>query len=1344
MLQWFKKISQRPRLTKGQQTGGEAAETGSEPSSATQPLNDRDYEFLFTQLLEGVSHGWQPVRIQRFFAALEERSTIEQWIEWLQRYGAKILTSSAPNTTLARRMVALGELTQELPVLQQLGETASGIGRLLLARSRPGDADTWQYEPVPTPQPEPSLSPPSGTAPDSTLPTPDPAAALVTSSGRADLNSPIPSSEAVPLSLTLPSSSSDGQQTITLDELLVRLQEDEALVTQVAQRLGLETQDPQVIIQELVRQLNQRQGEVAPASSVPDSSSPDSGTVEISAPASPVASGAAGSEAESAFNLGVQQYETGDYAGAIAFWEQAIDLKPDYYQAWGNRGLGLKNLKRFDDALASYEKALQIAPDFYKAWYNRGLVLDELQRHAEAIVAYDKVLELRADFHKAWYSRGLSLEQLGDTTNAITAYDQAIQLKPDFQKAWLNRAHCHRRLAQPDAALADYDQAIALKPDDIESLQHRGALLCQLQRYPAAVESYTQAIRLKPDDVQLLQARGDALAQAQQWAEALDDYEQVLAQQPDATLIWLAKGQVLQRLGWEERAKHAYQAAQEQMDQHLNEPPNETPTDAAQSLLWQWQGRLCYQQRAYGDALDYCDRILQQHNDHAAVWGDRGRTLLALGRVEEAIASFDRSLQLEPLTATVWGERASAAAQSEQADLLLSALSLPAQQEPTLNQRGFAGQTATLKTALNRLEHQHYPVAWAQLQQRLGDAYYQAGFGQTVDQINVEQLQQALSHYQQAQSALTPQTAPQTYLALLGSQMRTELAIEEPQAALATHQKAQQFFEALLSMPATPLTEKRAGALQMAVLHQLRVDLGLQLGELLAALEWAEYSRNFSLAWLWERLPLQEGSPKWPAIQRRLDEQTAIVYWHLSPLALTTFLVTRQAPEPTVLGRVPNVVLNVVLSPALRARVESAKQNSEASLELLLELLGLDNTNDNNVLAAMPTATEPPPEPAAEADVQQRRQDLETWLVQWQDLQQDSELFRSQLPEQLEQLRQLLQIEAIVTALQTKGINNLILIPHQGLHDTPVQVLFPDPFTVTSLPSLRLAQPSTFNATSRSAAEDPWLKPTAVVEDEEDWLSLGLGETPTPPTPQRRSLLCWPNVQPEHPDRWALQLITQEMGKSTAPPLATKTVEDLTQALGTDAAYIHWQPTITANPTCPQQSQLQPPQLQTVDPQRLAVSDLGTIALNHCELWSLEMPEACSLRYPEKTPEILTVSTVLLSQGITYVLRPLWRVESPAHLLFMVEFYHRLAQGSSAIVAHKQAQIWLRTITIGELLKWYQARIQQMEPHPDCATQLGALVQAIQDDPIQALNPEDKPYAHPYYWAGYVIVGYPL
>ncbi|MBD0266522.1 MAG: hypothetical protein ICV78_28530, partial [Tolypothrix sp. Co-bin9] len=43
-------------------------------------------------------------------------------------------------------------------------------------------------------------------------------------------------------------------QTVTLDELFVMLQQDEGLRQQISQQLGIETDDPQLIVQELFNQ----------------------------------------------------------------------------------------------------------------------------------------------------------------------------------------------------------------------------------------------------------------------------------------------------------------------------------------------------------------------------------------------------------------------------------------------------------------------------------------------------------------------------------------------------------------------------------------------------------------------------------------------------------------------------------------------------------------------------------------------------------------------------------------------------------------------------------------------------------------------------------------------------------------------------------------------------------------------------------------------------------------------------------------------------------------------------------------------------------------------------------
>ncbi len=54
-----------------------------------------------------------------------------------------------------------------------------------------------------------------------------------------------------------------------------------------------------------------------------------------------------------------------------------------------HRGVTLHELKRFDEALASYEQALAMRPDYAEALSHRGATLHELRRFKDALASYD-------------------------------------------------------------------------------------------------------------------------------------------------------------------------------------------------------------------------------------------------------------------------------------------------------------------------------------------------------------------------------------------------------------------------------------------------------------------------------------------------------------------------------------------------------------------------------------------------------------------------------------------------------------------------------------------------------------------------------------------------------------------------------------------------------------------------------------------------------------------------------------------------------------------------------------------------------------------------------------------
>jgi tetratricopeptide (TPR) repeat protein len=59
-------------------------------------------------------------------------------------------------------------------------------------------------------------------------------------------------------------------------------------------------------------------------------------------------------EAKEWYDRGKEQYIKGDFEGAIASFDKALEIKPDYHEAWLYRGNALRNLVRLEEAIASY------------------------------------------------------------------------------------------------------------------------------------------------------------------------------------------------------------------------------------------------------------------------------------------------------------------------------------------------------------------------------------------------------------------------------------------------------------------------------------------------------------------------------------------------------------------------------------------------------------------------------------------------------------------------------------------------------------------------------------------------------------------------------------------------------------------------------------------------------------------------------------------------------------------------------------------------------------------------------------------------------------------------------
>ena len=164
-----------------------------------------------------------------------------------------------------------------------------------------------------------------------------------------------------------------------------------------------------------------------------------------------------------------------------------------------NKALVLKAAGQIDAAIEKYEEAILIKPDFFEAYYNKGNAHRDNKQFKEAIACYDVAIVLKPDFAMAYLTKGNACKDIEKFDLALECYEKAIQLNPEYSEAYSNRGVVLKNLTQFAEAVASFDTAISLKPELSEAHYNRGASLEKLNQLEAALESYEKAFELNPE-----------------------------------------------------------------------------------------------------------------------------------------------------------------------------------------------------------------------------------------------------------------------------------------------------------------------------------------------------------------------------------------------------------------------------------------------------------------------------------------------------------------------------------------------------------------------------------------------------------------------------------------------------------------------------------------------------------------------------------------------------------------------------------------------------------------------------------------------------------------------------
>mgnify|MGYP000307331635 CR=1 FL=1 len=118
-----------------------------------------------------------------------------------------------------------------------------------------------------------------------------------------------------------------------------------------------------------------------------------------------------------------------DIRAALANYDKALSLDPNYIDAWIRKGITLFNNKDYFDAENCFNTAVNLHPANFKAVYNRGKLRLKTENTEGAIADLDKATSLKPEHAGAHELFGDALLKAGKEVEAALQWRIAEELK---------------------------------------------------------------------------------------------------------------------------------------------------------------------------------------------------------------------------------------------------------------------------------------------------------------------------------------------------------------------------------------------------------------------------------------------------------------------------------------------------------------------------------------------------------------------------------------------------------------------------------------------------------------------------------------------------------------------------------------------------------------------------------------------------------------------------------------------------------------------------------------------------------------------------------------------------
>ncbi|KAI4315293.1 hypothetical protein L6164_028119 [Bauhinia variegata] len=311
--------------------------------------------------------------------------------------------------------------------------------------------------------------------------------------------------------------------------------------------------------------------------------------------------------ADEAKAKGNAAFSSGDFAGAVRHFSDAIALSPDNHVLYSNRSAAYASLQKYSEALDDAKKTVGLKPDWSKGYSRLGAAHLGLGQHDDAIAAYKKGLEI--DPNNEPLKSGLA-----DAQSAASRH-RAPSNNP-FGDAFSGPEMWAKLTADPTT------RTFLQQPDFVKMMQ-------DIQKNPNNLNLYLK-------DQRVMQALG-VLLNIKMRAPTEDTDMPEFSPSPPP--------QYRKRAAETEPVKEEKHPEPEPEPMELTEEEGGAKEKKAEAQKEKEAGNTAYKKKDFETAIQHYSKALELDDEDVSYLTNRAAVYLEMGKYEECIKDCDKAVE---------------------------------------------------------------------------------------------------------------------------------------------------------------------------------------------------------------------------------------------------------------------------------------------------------------------------------------------------------------------------------------------------------------------------------------------------------------------------------------------------------------------------------------------------------------------------------------------------------------------------------------------------------------------------------------------------------------------------